>query len=167
MWTDAARERYKDDGRRYPSDLTDAEWQTIEPVLRSYATLTVDLREMVKRLPVSGEGGVSVALLAQGVRFLADRADLARPLPGGRPRRRARHGTDIAGLLTRAVRDRRGREPEPTTAILDSQSVSSGPQTGPRGTDGNKKVRGIKRHVLTCSLGVARTALRGWQPWSR
>ena len=47
MWTDAARERYKDDGRRYPSDLTDAEWQTIEPILRSYATLTVDLREMV------------------------------------------------------------------------------------------------------------------------
>ncbi len=47
MWTDAARERYKDDGRRYPSDLTDAEWHTIEPVLRSYATLTVNLREMI------------------------------------------------------------------------------------------------------------------------
>ena len=47
MWTAQARERYRDDGRRYPSDLTDAEWQTIEPVLRSYATLTVDLREMV------------------------------------------------------------------------------------------------------------------------
>ncbi len=25
MWTDEAREQYKDDGRRYPSDLTDAE----------------------------------------------------------------------------------------------------------------------------------------------
>ena len=47
MWTDRARERYKDDGRRYPSDLTDAEWQTIEPVLRGYAALTADLREMV------------------------------------------------------------------------------------------------------------------------
>jgi len=59
------------------------------------------------------------------------------------------------------VRAQQGREPEPTTAIpakpiglrLDSQSVSSGPQAGPRGVDGNKKVRGIKRHVLTCSLG--------------
>ncbi len=47
MWTDKAREQYKDDGRRYPSDLTDAEWQTIEPVLRGYTTLTADLREMV------------------------------------------------------------------------------------------------------------------------
>ena len=47
MWTAQARELYKDDGRRYPSDLTDAEWQTVEPVLRSYMTLTADLREMV------------------------------------------------------------------------------------------------------------------------
>ena len=47
MWTDAARERCKDDGRRSPSDLTEAEWQTIEPVLCRYPTLTVDLREMV------------------------------------------------------------------------------------------------------------------------
>ena len=47
MWTDVAREQYKNKGRRYPSDLTDTEWQTIEPVLSSYATLTVDLREMV------------------------------------------------------------------------------------------------------------------------
>ena len=46
MWTEAARERYRDDGRRYPSDLTDAEWQTIEAVLRGYAMLTADLREM-------------------------------------------------------------------------------------------------------------------------
>ncbi len=61
--------------------------------------------------------------------------------------------SDIAALLTRAVRAKRGRDPEPTTALLDSQSVSSGPQTGPRGIDGNKKVRGIERHVPTCSLG--------------
>lgn len=47
MWTVAARERYKGGGRRYPSDLTDVEWQTIEPVLCGYATLAADLREMV------------------------------------------------------------------------------------------------------------------------
>lgn len=47
MWTDEARERYKDDGRRYPGDLTDAEWHTVEPVLHSYATLKFDLREMI------------------------------------------------------------------------------------------------------------------------
>ena len=44
----------------------------------------------------------------------------------------------IAALLTRAVRAQQGRAPEPTTAILDSQRVTSGPQKGPRGVDGNK-----------------------------
>ena len=31
MWTAEHRERYKDDRRRYPSDLTDAEWEAIAP----------------------------------------------------------------------------------------------------------------------------------------
>jgi hypothetical protein len=60
---------------------------------------------------------------------------------------------DIAAPLTRLVRQERGRQAEPKTAILDSQSVVSGPQKGVRGVDGNKMVKGIKRHILTCSLG--------------
>jgi transposase len=55
--------------------------------------------------------------------------------------------------LTRRVREAHGHALEPTTGILDSQSVVSGPQPGERGFDGNKKVKGIKRHVLSCSLG--------------
>ena len=47
MWTAAHRERDKDDGRRYPSDLTDTEWETIKPFFAVYTTLTADLREMV------------------------------------------------------------------------------------------------------------------------
>src|SRR3954447_14159210 len=55
--------------------------------------------------------------------------------------------------LTRRVRQAHGHTSEPTTGLLDSQSVVSGPQQGERGYDGNKKIRGIKRHVLSCSLG--------------
>jgi transposase len=47
MWTQAHRDLYKDDGRRYPSDLTDAQWALIAPLLSSYDPLKVDLREMV------------------------------------------------------------------------------------------------------------------------
>ena len=65
----------------------------------------------------------------------------------------------MAGLLTRAVRQKRGRRPDPSTGLLDSQSVACGPQAGERGTDGGKKVRGIKRHVLTCSLGFVLASL--------
>ena len=153
MWTDAARERYKDDGRRYPSDLTDAEWQTIEPALRGYATLTADLREMVNACLYLEKAGCPWRFLPkefgpwQTVRTWHDRF------------RADGIWTDIAALLTRAVRAKQDREPEPTTALLDSQSAVSGPQAGPRGVDGNKKVRGIKRHVLTCSLGFVLAVL--------
>ena len=153
MWTAQARERYKDDGRRYPSDLTDAQWQTIEPVLRSYATLRVDLREMVNACLYLEKAGCPWRFLPkefgpwQTVRTWHDRF------------RSDGLWSDIATLLTRAVRAQQGREPEPTTALLDSQSVSSGPQRGLRGVDGNKRVRGIKRHVLTCSLGFVLATL--------
>ena len=40
MWTDKDREKYKDDGRRYPSDLTDAEWDIIKPLFMGYFTFT-------------------------------------------------------------------------------------------------------------------------------
>ena len=153
MWTDAARERYKADGRRYPSDLTDAEWETLEPLLRGYVTLTADLREMVNGCLYLEKAGCPWRYLPKDfgpwetVRSWHDRF------------RTDGLWSDIAGLLVRAVRARRGRAAEPATGIIDSQSVSSGPQAGPRGVDGNKKVRGIERHVLTCSLGFVLAVL--------
>jgi transposase len=47
MWTVEDRERYKDDGRRYPSDLTDAEWELVRSLFETYRTLTKDIRAMV------------------------------------------------------------------------------------------------------------------------
>ena len=113
--------------------------------------------------------GLPLALPAEGVWPLADCADPAQTCGfAWHDRFRADGlGTDIAALLTRAVRVQRGREPKPTTAIpakpiglrRDSQSVPSGPQAGLRGVDGNKKVRGIKRHVLTCLLSFVLATL--------
>jgi putative transposase len=60
--------------------------------------------------------------------------------------------------LTRAVREQRNHPREPSTGLLDSQSVPSGPQKGCRGIDGNK-IKGIKRHVLTCSIGLVLAVL--------
>ena len=47
MWTVEDRERYKDDGRRYPSDLTDAEWELVRSLFETYRTLAKDIRAMV------------------------------------------------------------------------------------------------------------------------
>jgi putative transposase len=147
MWTPAHREKYKDNGQRYPSDLTDAEWATIAPLFAVYGTLTVDLREMVNALFYHQKTSCQWRYLPtdfgpwETVRYWHDRF------------RTDGIWADLSALLIRAVRQKRGRPAEPATAIVDSQSVVSGPQKGVRGVDGNKKVRGIKRHILTCSLG--------------
>jgi transposase len=37
MWTDKHRETYRREGGRFPSDLTDAEWARIEPLIPAAA----------------------------------------------------------------------------------------------------------------------------------
>jgi putative transposase len=147
MWTAEQRERYKDDGRRYPSDLTDTEWETIAPFFASYRTLTVDMREMVNACLYLQKTGC-------GWRYLPTDFGPWETVRTWHDRFKADGlWADVAALLTRVVRQDQGHNPEPCTVILDSQSVKSGPQAGERGVDGKKMVKGIKRHVLTCSLG--------------
>ena len=47
-----------------------------------------------------------------------------------------------------------GREPEPSAAILDSQSVKTTETPGVRGYDAAKKVNGRKRHILVDTIGL-------------
>ena len=51
MWTEITRPKYERDGLRYASDLTDAEWNFIEPHLPPPQAVgrprTTDLREAV------------------------------------------------------------------------------------------------------------------------
>ncbi len=147
MWTAQDRERYKDDDRRYPSDLTDAEWALVRPLVETYATLTKDRREMVNGC---------LYLVAEGCRWRSLPKDFGpwQTIRGYWDRfRRDGLWADAAALLIPAARMRLGKNPAPSTGIVDSQSVVSGPQKGGRGVDGHKKVKGIKRHILTCSFG--------------
>ena len=51
MWTAENRARYQRDHLRYPSDLTDEEWQLVEPLIppakRGGRKRTVDIREVL------------------------------------------------------------------------------------------------------------------------
>ncbi len=51
-------------------------------------------------------------------------------------------------------REREGRDANPTAAVIDSQSVRTSAQGGPKGFDANKKIKGRKRHLVTDTLGL-------------
>ena len=65
------------------------------------------------------------------------------------------------GELRRQCRIAAGREPEPTAAIIDSQSVKAaedGRQES-RGYDAGKKINGRKRHIAVDTIGLLLTVL--------
>ena len=136
MWTAEQRERYKDDDRRYPSDLTDTEWDVIASLFGLYKTMTVDIREMVNACLYLQKTGCQWRYLPKDfgpwetVRSWHDRFQTDGIWP------------DVAAVLTRAIRQKRGHGAEPSTALLDSQSVVSGPQKGTGGWMATRKSEG-------------------------
>ncbi|TVZ00187.1 IS5 family transposase [Trebonia kvetii] len=65
---------------------------------------------------------------------------------------------DIADLLRRKIRTAAGRDPEPSAAIIDAQSVHESAEgvvpAATSGFDPHKKVNGRKRHLLVDTLGL-------------
>ena len=148
MWTEEHRARHARRACRYPSDLTDAQWDSIKSLFSSYVTYTADIREMVNGILYLTKTGCPWDYLPTDfgprgtVREWHDRF------------RRDEVWDKAMELLHPVARRALGRPSDPQTLIIDSQSISAGPQAGPRGTDGGKKRKGIKRHIAACSAGL-------------
>ncbi len=56
--------------------------------------------------------------------------------------------------LVAMLREGAGREPSPTAAIIDTQSVKTTESGGPRGYDAAKKINGRKRHIAVDTQGL-------------
>src|SRR5918997_271637 len=56
--------------------------------------------------------------------------------------------------LRQMIRQRADRDPEPSLAIIDSQSVKTTDVVDVSGYDGGKKIKGRKRHILVDTLGL-------------
>jgi len=51
------------------------------------------------------------------------------------------------------LREQSGRAPEPSAALIDTQSVKTSQMAESRGFDGNKKIKGRKRHIAVDTMG--------------
>ncbi len=60
----------------------------------------------------------------------------------------------INAALVRQVRQKQGREPKPSAAIMDSQSVKTSEGGEARGIDVHKQTPGRKRHIMVDTLGL-------------
>jgi putative transposase len=138
--------------KRYASDSSDKEWALIAPELAQAEgpgrKRTVNLREVVNAIFYRTRTGCQWRMLPK-------------EFPDWRHvwyyyKKWTSNGTweRLNDLLRRLVRRVVGKQPEPSLAILDSQTVKATEAGGERGFDGGKKIKGRKRHILVDTLGL-------------
>jgi len=149
--------------RRYPSDMTEAEWAVCEPLLPAPAWL-------------AGRGGRPASWCMRdtvdAIRCLTHNGPVWRALPADFPPawtvywRAAKWQADgstetMHHQLRERVRLLAGRKAVPTAAVIDSQSVRAAEEVArsSRGYDAGKKVQGRKRHIAVDTIGLLLTVL--------
>jgi transposase len=162
MWTRETRAEHDRDDLRYPSDLTDAEWRVLAPLLPPPAETGRHrpMRELMNAIFFVLRGGCPWRMLPEHfpphqtayrwfIRFRDD-------------------GTweSLNHHLVMMDRERVGREASPSAAVIDSQSVKTTEAGGPRGYDAGKKINGRKRQVMVDTDGRG-VILQVHQPQSR
>lgn len=137
--------------RGYPSSFTDAEWALVR-----------DLFE------VDGPGRPpmhSRRTMLDAIAYVVRSGCAWRMLPRHFPKWQTVYAAfrewaaknkfvEMHARLAAMWREHEQRDANPTAAVIDSQSVRTSPQGGPRGFDAGKKVKGRKRHIATDTLGL-------------
>ena len=143
----------------YRTDLSDARWALIEPVLVQWRAAREglgirppvhDLREIVNAILYVARTGMAWEYLPHDFPPAKTVYDYyAKWEKDGTTAR-------IHDLLRSRVREALGRDAEPSAAVLDAQSVktSCNVRESEQGIDAAKKIKGRKRHIATDTLGL-------------
>jgi transposase len=148
--------------RPYPSDLSNARWELVEPVLTAWRA-----ERRGKGLDIGRPCEHDLRAILNAIVYV-DRTGIPwRYLPHEYPPWQTVYGyfarwqrdgifTQLNGLLRRLVRTSEGRDPDPSACIIDAQSVktSANVPTHSQGYDAGKKIAGRKRSIVTDTLGL-------------
>lgn len=137
--------------RKYPSDLTDEQWQVLRPLLPPPAR--------------TGRRRVDRRWVLNAIFYVVRTGCQWRQLPQDFPPwktvytvfwrcRRSGAWKRIHDALRELERKRQGKHATPTVAIVDSQSIRTAEGGEDRGYDAGKKITGRKRHLAVDTLGL-------------